>query len=76
MRNALEGAGILVSTGSACSSHRQKVSPALRAMGLSTEQADGTVRVSLGMLNTMEEMEEAAAQMQAIYAALRPFRRR
>lgn len=76
MRNALEGVGILVSTGSACASHKQKVSATLRAMGLSTEQADGTIRISLGMMNTMEEMDEAAAQMIALHKQLRAFRRR
>ena len=34
MRNALEGEGVLVSTGSACASHKQKVSPTLRALSL------------------------------------------
>lgn len=76
MRNALEGAGILVSTGSACASHKQKVSATLRAMGVSTEQADGTIRISLGMMNTMEEMDEAAAQMIALHKQLQAFRRR
>ena len=57
MRNALEGAGILVSTGSACASHKKKVSSSLRAMGLTQEQADGTIRVSLGLDNTMEDMD-------------------
>lgn len=76
MRNALEGEGILVSTGSACASHKQKVSATLKAMGLSTEQADGTIRISLGMMNTMEEMDEAAARMLALYRQLRAYRRR
>ena len=76
MRNALEGEGILVSTGSACASHKQKVSATLRAMGLSAEQADGTIRISLGMMNTMEEMDEAAARMLALYRQLRAYRRR
>lgn len=76
MRNALEGAGILVSTGSACASHKQRVSATLRAMGLSGEQADGTVRISLGLMNTMDEMDEAAAQMEKLYALLRQYRRR
>ena len=76
MRNALEGAGILVSTGSACASHKQKVSPTLKAMGLTGEQADGTIRISLGMMNTMEEMDEAAAQMEKLYAQLKVYRRR
>ena len=76
MRNALEGEEILVSTGSACASHKQKVSATLRAMGLSTEQADGTIRISLGMMNTMEDMDEAAARMLALYRQLKAYRRR
>ena len=76
MRNALEGEGVLVSTGSACASHKQKVSATLRAMGLSTEQADGTIRISLGMMNTMEDMDEAAARMLALYRQLKAYRRR
>ena len=76
MRNALEGKGILVSTGSACASHKQKVSATLRAMGLTSEQADGTIRVSLGLMNTLEEMDEAAAQMKALYTQLKAYRRR
>lgn len=76
MRNALEGVGILVSTGSACASHKQKVSQTLKAMGLTAEQADGTIRISLGMMNTMEEMNEAAAQMSRIYTQLKAYRRR
>lgn len=76
MRNALEGAGVLVSTGSACASHKQKVSGTLSAMGLTGEQADGTIRISLGMLNTMDEMDEAAAQMKKAAALLAQYRRR
>lgn len=76
MRNALEGAGVLVSTGSACASHKQKVSATLRAMGLTGEQADGTIRISLGLLNTMDEMDEAAAQMKKAATLLARYRRR
>jgi len=76
MRNALEGAGILVSTGSACASHKQKVSTSLRAMGLTDTQADGTIRVSLGLFNRMEEMDETAAQMEKMFALLSKYKRR
>ena len=48
----------------------------LRAMGLSQAQADGTVRVSLGALNTMDEMDEVARHMLALYRMLRQFKRR
>ena len=76
MRNALEGAGVLVSTGSACASHKQKTSASLRAMGLTGEQADGTIRISLGMYNTMDEMDETAAQIRKAHALLSRYRRR
>ena len=45
-------------------------------MGLSQAQADGTVRVSLGAMNTMDEMDEAAQHMLALYRMLRQFKRR
>ena len=76
LRNALEGEGVLVSTGSACASHKQKVSATLRAMGLTAGQADGTIRVSLGLFNTAEEMDEAAEKMEKLFALLRQYRRR
>ena len=76
LRNALEGEGVLVSTGSACASHRQKVSASLRAMGLSAEQADGTIRVSLGLFNSMDEMDETAERLARICGVLSRYRRR
>ena len=41
-----------------------------------TMEADGTIRISLGMMNTMDEMDEAAARMLALYRQLRAYRRR
>ena len=76
LRNALEGEGVLVSTGSACASHKQKVSASLLSMGLTAEQADGTIRVSLGLFNTMAEMDETARRIARLVAALRQYRRR
>lgn len=76
LRNALEGEGVLVSTGSACASHKQKVSASLRAMGLTAEQADGTIRVSLGLYNTMDEMDETAQKLARICGVLSRYRRR
>ena len=76
MRNALEGADVLVSTGSACASHKQKVSQTLKSMGLSGEMADGTIRISLGLDNTMEEMDITAAHMAKMAALLAKYRRR
>ncbi len=52
MLNFLSAKGICVSSGSACSSHAQKVSPSLSAFGLTPAEADCTLRVSLSAKST------------------------
>ena len=49
-------AGFAVSSGSACSSGKVKVPRVLRAMGLSDEQAECALRVSLGVETTEEDV--------------------
>ncbi|MFA5745907.1 MAG: cysteine desulfurase family protein [archaeon] len=53
----LDAAGISVSTGSACSSNTLEPSHVLRAIGLKQEQTHGTVRFSVGIDNTKEEIK-------------------
>ena len=48
--------GICVSTGSACSTSDPEPSHVLRAMGLSREKAQGSIRFSLGMDNQEEDI--------------------
>lgn len=50
-------AGIAVSTGSACSSGSLEPSHVLMSLGLSHEQAHGSLRISLGKQNTRDEIE-------------------
>jgi cysteine desulfurase len=57
----LDARGIAVSAGSACTSHSIEISHVLAAMGLPKETAQGTVRLSLGIINTPDEIEYAAA---------------
>ena len=57
---ALEGEGIYVSAGSACSSHQQKVSAVLNAMGLPARLAESALRFSLCPENTPAQMELVA----------------
>ena len=57
MLNFLSARDIMVSSGSACSSHAQNLSNALLSFGLSPHDADCTVRVSLGRENTVEEID-------------------
>ena len=57
---ALEGDGVYISAGSACASRKQKISPVLKALGVSTEQADCSLRFSLCPFTTDEEIGYAA----------------
>lgn len=50
--------GIYVSTGSACDSKNTQVSHVLRAMGVPEEYAKGTIRISFGKDNTLEDVRE------------------
>lgn len=52
--------GVCVSAGSACSSHSSEPSHALKAIGLTNEQARSTIRVSFSEYNTVTEAHEAA----------------
>lgn len=74
--HTLEGQDIYVSTGSACSSHKKRVSPVLLSHGVSPALADATIRISLSPTNTLEEMDEAAAAIVAAVTHLRKFRRK
>ncbi|MGZ6250082.1 MAG: aminotransferase class V-fold PLP-dependent enzyme, partial [Syntrophales bacterium] len=56
----LDVRGIAVSAGSACTSHSVEISHVLSAMGLPKETAQGTVRLSLGIINSSDQIEYAA----------------
>ena len=47
--------GIQVSTGSACDSVNEQISHVLKAISLDTHLATGTIRISLGRNNTIED---------------------
>ncbi len=53
----LEMRGICVSGGSACTTSNQEPSHVLMALGLSPEQAESSIRITIGYDNTMEEMK-------------------
>ena len=54
--NFLSSEGIYVSSGSACSSHKDTVSHVLTAFGLSHDDADRTIRVSFDTKNTVDDV--------------------
>ncbi|MFI5370727.1 MAG: cysteine desulfurase family protein [Candidatus Eisenbacteria bacterium] len=67
----LDLASITVSTGSACSAASRGPSHVLLAMGLSAEDAHASVRLSLGTVNTDEDVEAVLEVLPGVVARLR-----
>lgn len=67
----LDENGIAASTGSACSVQIQKASHVLQAMGFSHEQITGSLRLTVGISNTMEEMDETVKILKHVVEELR-----
>ena len=63
--------GICVSTGSACTSGTLEPSHVLTAMGVVPENAQGSIRFSLGEQNTMEEVDFCVSILPEIVKRLR-----
>ena len=57
MLHALSADGIFVSSGSACSSHSKKASDSLLAFGISPDEADTSLRISMSEYNTKEDID-------------------
>ena len=74
--HALEDKGIYVSSGSACSSNHPRPSETLAAIGTPSSEMDNSIRMSLSVMNTMEEMDEAAQAVGEIVPLLRKYIRR
>ena len=55
--------GICISTGSACDSKNTQISHVLKATSSPLEYAKGTIRISLGKYNTIEDIESIAAAL-------------
>ncbi len=55
----LEAKGVLVSTGSACAANKGTRSHVLTAIGLSDEVADGSIRITLGHLSDVANIDLA-----------------
>ncbi len=67
----LDGVGVAVSSGSACSAHHvSKPSAVLLAMGFDEERARGLLRVTLGRFNTSAEVERFLRILPAAVAEL------
>lgn len=67
----LDAEGFAVSTGSACSSHSLKISHVLSAIGLDPVDAQGSLRLTLGLDNTEEEVDKFLKVLPEIVLRLR-----
>ncbi len=71
MMARLDAAGVVCSQTSACTSHRPEPSHVLKAMGLSEDEAFGSLRFSFSMLNSKTDAETGAHHVCESYNALR-----
>jgi len=67
----LDEHGIAASTGSACSVHTQKASHVLQAMGFNHEQITGSLRLSFGYTNTLDEISQTVEILKKVVSELR-----
>lgn len=74
--HALEEKGIYVSAGSACASRKHTVSATLSAMGIDQTLLDCTIRFSLSIFTTKEELDYTVKCLHEILPMLRRFVRR
>jgi cysteine desulfurase len=73
---ALDLEGVAVSTGSACSSGTLEPSHVLRAMGLPTHRTQNSLRFSLGMLSTGQEVDQVVEILPRLVEKLRGLTRK
>jgi len=74
--HALEDRGIYVSSGSACSSSHPSEISTLLSIGLSKEEQEGTIRFSLSIHSTEEEIDETLRALSELLPVLRRYQRR
>lgn len=75
MLHSLEDKGVYVSAGSACASHKHTVSDTLNAMKLSTDLMDSTIRFSLSVFTTQEEIDYTLKCIYELVPMLRRYTR-
>ena len=67
----LDEYGVAASTGSACSVNTQKASHVLESMGFSLEQITGSPRLTVGIFNTENEINETVEILKKVVEELR-----
>lgn len=73
--HAMEDKGIYISSGSACSSNRPHISDTLKAIGTPKELLDSTLRFSMSVFTTEEEIKDTIAAVGEVVPVLRKYSR-
>lgn len=63
--------GVCVATGAACAANKGTRNPALEAVGMDPEQADGSLRISMGRQTTNIHVEEAVGLIRSAFESER-----
>jgi cysteine desulfurase len=66
---ALDEAGILAAAGSACNASNEEPSHVLRAMGISEADAQASLRLTMGRLTTVEDVDRLVPELQQLTIA-------
>ena len=69
--NEMNTYGICISSGSACSAASQEASHVLLSLGIEKQLAGNSIRISLGMDNTEEDVDYAASMLEAAINKIR-----
>ncbi len=73
--HALEERGVFVSTGSACSSHKDKPSPVVLALGREEDEALSSIRFSMSRYTTEDDVRVAIAALLESLQSLKAWKR-
>ena len=73
--HSLEKDGIYVSTGSACTSRKDKISHVITALNLPNNYRNGSIRISLSPYNTKQEVEYTVQSLKKHVESLRKIMR-
>ncbi len=73
--HSLEDKGIYVSAGSACASNKPAISETLKAIGVQKELLDATIRFSMSVETTTEELEYTIEVLKGLLPMLRKYTR-
>lgn len=68
LMHLLDLKGVIIATGAACDSVKNQISHVIKAIGVPADYAEGTIRITFGKNNTIEEAKAVACKLIDILA--------